>query len=55
MITFTDQILQTGIIKSCFKLGLKTRSNKFKKMHYESEYAKSKNFKSSILTDVTTN
>jgi len=50
MIIFSKEILDTGFIKAAFKLGLRSRLSRYKKLQ-EDEYADSKQFRSAIMSD----
>lgn len=50
MIIFGKEILDTGFLKAAFKLGLRNRMSRYRKMQ-EDEYAESKQFRSSIMSD----
>jgi sugar diacid utilization regulator len=50
MIVFSKEILETGFLKAAFKLGLRSRMSRYKKLQ-EDEYAESKQFRSSIMSD----
>lgn len=50
MIVFAKEILETGFLKAAFKMGLRNRMSRYKKMQ-EDEYAESKQFRSSIMSD----
>ena len=39
MIIFSSAIIQTGFLKACFKLGLRARNSRYKKIHDENDYA----------------
>ena len=51
MVIFSSDILKTGFLKACFKLGLRGRMSRYKKIHDESDYAQTKRFRSSIMSD----
>jgi hypothetical protein len=50
MIVFAKEILETNFLKAAFKLGLRSRMSRYKKMQ-EDEWAESKQFRSSIMSD----
>jgi hypothetical protein len=50
VIVFSSEILKTGFLKACFKLGLRNRMSRYKKLQ-EDEYAESKEFRSAIMSD----
>ncbi|MEY3441717.1 MAG: hypothetical protein RL493_967 [Pseudomonadota bacterium] len=50
MIIFGKEILETGFLKAAFKLGLRNRMSRYKKMQ-EDEYVQSKEFRSTIMSD----
>jgi|LauGreDrversion4_2_1035121.scaffolds.fasta_scaffold63925_5 hypothetical protein len=50
MIVFGKEILEKKMLKSCFKLGLRNRASRYKKLQ-EEEFAQSKQFRSSIMSD----
>jgi hypothetical protein len=50
MIVFGKEILEKGFLKACFKLGHRNRMSRYKKLQ-EDEYAVSKQFRSSIMSD----
>lgn len=45
MIIFSKEILETGLLKAAFKLGLRSRMSRYKKLQ-EDEYTESKQFRS---------
>lgn len=50
MIIFGKEILETGFLKAAFKLGLRSRMSRYRKLQ-EDEYAESKQFRSAIMSD----
>ena len=50
MIIFDDEILTTGFLKACFKLGLKSRHSRYRRLEDE-EFARNNEFRSGILND----
>ena len=50
MIVFGHGLLERGWLKSCFKLGLKGRLSRYRKLEVE-EFANSNKFRSSIISD----
>lgn len=50
IIVFDDEILRTGFIKACFKLGLKSRHSRYRRIEDE-EYERKNQFRSGILSD----
>ena len=49
-IVFGSELLERGFLKACFKLGLRSRFSRYRKLE-EKEYEESKQFRSSILSD----
>ena len=50
VVVFSKEILTTGFLKACFKLGLRNRMSRYKKLE-EEEYNDTKQFKSAIMSD----
>ena len=50
IIIFSKEILETGFIKACFKLGTRNRQSRYKRIEDE-EFERKNKFKSNILTD----
>lgn len=50
MIIFEDEILRSGYIKACFKLGLKARHSRYRRIEDE-EFQRKQEFRSGILND----
>lgn len=50
MIIFGKEILETGFLKAAFKLGLRSRMSRYRKLQ-EDEYVESKQFRSAIMSD----
>jgi hypothetical protein len=50
IVVFSQEILDTGYIKACFKLGTRNRQSRYRKIE-EEEFQRSNEFRSSIMGD----
>jgi hypothetical protein len=50
MVVFGKEILETGYIKACFKLGTRNRQSRYKRLEDE-EFEQKQEFRSAIMTD----